>query len=1396
MTVLHPTQPYVLSHPRYRSLGELGRGSQGVVVRVTDAEAPERALVAKVYLRGELDRESFRSEFRLLARLDAPGLVRVRDLCVDEATNRPFLVEDFVAGRTIEEEVQSAPEAQRSQSLARLLASAAHALATLHAAGFVHGDLKPAHVKINHQGEAVLLDLGSAVAQASAAPPSATAGYLAPERTPGSRATVASDLYALGAVAFKAATGDLPEPGERGLRLRATWLDARVADAIEALVARGAHERPSDAADVIARVGRAVPEPGDLRRHFGTVGREQELAELASGVRRGVTYLCGPSGIGKSHLLRELWVGALLAGRAARLLAFGEVAEAELGKVIAFLHGRALDLFLHSSEQRGLLLLDGLDEAPREVRAAVEAFRCREREPNVDIVVATRTAPTRVAVMELGPLSEPSAAELAQSFGAAPPREREHALEMSRGNPGWLIAALGGAAVTREMAAERLQALPHGAARVVFAVALANGELSEAALRSFLLWRSGGAPLELTQALDSGLIARRATPRGTLYVVAVPAFARELVAAPMDSCRDVVEPLVRALLAQPDAGAQQLLRCAEALPSSDLREAALARAREQAERCAMPSVEMAALGLLLGDAEPRDPKRLLRLERLTRDTGRQADFPSLVEWLERAVRDEPSIEPLVLRRRAETAARQGLHEQAAELVARALTRAAGAPVGEALVHATAGALFLYRADWRAAQAEFDVADALLRAVPEADGPDPEELARLEHNRGVVALYAGRLTEAERRFRAAIARKRALGDLPGVRACLLNLGLTATKLKAYDEAESALDEAVALARSLSQPVGEAWSLCARCELELERKMPAAAEHWLRQGSELAGSAPLLIQTELRLLAARLALLRGDSKTALALLDELEPRLASADAAQRGRALLIRGEAALLDLPAAPRRAARLAARSLRVAREAALAELEQSARDLLRRARPQRHEPKASYPESVNREDAEPEWRWVKELVRAQDQASVLIELCRLAVARTNAERALVLCLDAEGALLQAWGSDLDGFALSNAEERFTDELAAALSAHGSWFYQREVRGGSRVAARAPVGADLHVAIVLEHRFRSAQFDQLSSSELERWTTLAGLALRLFAPSEGVARVSVSSVEPDEATRLPLRAARRHFPDIVGVSAALEPALQRLDAAIDGEQPVLIRGETGAGKELFARALHDHGVRRARPFVAINCAAIADSLFEAELFGHSRGAFTGAERARPGLLAEAEGGTLLLDEIGELSLARQATLLRLLETGRYRSVGSDKEQVSTARIVTATNRELERAVSEGEFRRDLFFRINVLEIRIPPLRERPEDVPLLAQTFLRRANQPIEISDSAMAQLAAYSWPGNVRELAHVIERLIALGARRIEVEDLPRAIRRTALAKLEAPSGRPAPRELSERDEV
>ncbi len=249
------------------------------------------------------------------------------------------------------------------------------------------------------------------------------------------------------------------------------------------------------------------------------------------------------------------------------------------------------------------------------------------------------------------------------------------------------------------------------------------------------------------------------------------------------------------------------------------------------------------------------------------------------------------------------------------------------------------------------------------------------------------------------------------------------------------------------------------------------------------------------------------------------------------------------------------------------------------------------------------------------------------------------------------------------------------------------------------------------------------------------------------------------------------------PDLVGRSAAMRGVQDLIERIADAEATVLITGESGTGKEVVARALHERSRRKGGPFVAINCTAVPESLIESELFGHVRGAFTDARASRPGLFVEANGGTLLLDEIGELPLSVQPKLLRALQERRVRPVGGNAEVPFDARIVAATNRDLDAAVEERRFREDLYYRVNVLHVELPPVRARGSDVLLLAQRFLedfaaRAGKEVVGLSPAAAERLLAYSWPGNVREIQNCIERAVALTRyQEITVDDLPAKIR-------------------------
>jgi transcriptional regulator with GAF, ATPase, and Fis domain len=231
--------------------------------------------------------------------------------------------------------------------------------------------------------------------------------------------------------------------------------------------------------------------------------------------------------------------------------------------------------------------------------------------------------------------------------------------------------------------------------------------------------------------------------------------------------------------------------------------------------------------------------------------------------------------------------------------------------------------------------------------------------------------------------------------------------------------------------------------------------------------------------------------------------------------------------------------------------------------------------------------------------------------------------------------------------------------------------------------------------------------------------------------------------------------------IVGKSASMRRLLQLVRRVAAQDATVLVLGESGTGKELIARALHQGSPRRAKPFVAINCAALTETLLESELFGHEKGAFTGAVAQKKGRLESAEGGTVFLDEIGEMAMSLQAKLLRVLQEREFERVGGNKTHRLDVRLVAATNRDLMTEVRAGKFREDLYHRLNVVALRMPPLRERPEDIPLLAEHFLRKSARRMGrtmagISPEAERMLIRYSWPGNVRELENAMERGVVL----------------------------------------
>jgi len=421
------------------------------------------------------------------------------------------------------------------------------------------------------------------------------------------------------------------------------------------------------------------------------------------------------------------------------------------------------------------------------------------------------------------------------------------------------------------------------------------------------------------------------------------------------------------------------------------------------------------------------------------------------------------------------------------------------------------------------------------------------------------------------------------------------------------------------------------------------------------------------------------------------------------------------------------------------------------------------------------------------------------ELVDRAVAALRAERGFLVLVEDGGTRTTAAARLYDRTDLPGGEERLSTAVVERVLGSGEALHSLDAERDARFEAAAsahdlglrsllavPVRRGDAVVGVLQvdHRMQSGAFE---SADVELLRAFAALVELAFARGEDAREVSAERTRVrelaarlesigDEAARAESERVaeprtRREYPSIVGRSPAMEQVFATLDRIVECELPVFVHGESGTGKELVARAIHELGARKGGPFVSENCAALPDSLLESELFGHARGAFTGADRAKKGLIEQAHGGTLFLDEIGDMSAEMQKKLLRVLQEGEVRPVGSSQRVTVDVRLVSASHRDLERMVAEGRFREDLFYRIDVLELRLPPLRERPEDVPLLARALLERAaaqmqRVPPTLSPAALDRLCRHGWPGNVRELENEMRRAVVLGRSVVEAGDL------------------------------
>jgi len=469
----------------------------------------------------------------------------------------------------------------------------------------------------------------------------------------------------------------------------------------------------------------------------------------------------------------------------------------------------------------------------------------------------------------------------------------------------------------------------------------------------------------------------------------------------------------------------------------------------------------------------------------------------------------------------------------------------------------------------------------------------------------------------------------------------------------------------------------------------------------------------------------------------------------------------------------------------------------------------------------------------RKLNSSVETADVLALAIDEAIDVTGAERGFLLLDPGDGELEIAVARNVDRASVEPAHLRFSRSIAARAISGGEVVLTVDAQSDDRFRANVSVHAmrlrsviavpirspdGVLGALYLDNRYLKARFDEQDTDLLLAFADQVALALRTARLVEALRKrqleldlerrrveelaegqaLEIVRLHQEVRIRQEALEHRYDYSEIVGRAPALQKVFAILDRVIDSPLSILVSGESGTGKELVARAIHYGSARKAAPFVGINCAALPASLLESELFGHARGAFTGAERDREGLVVSARGGTLFLDELGEMPLDVQAKLLRVLQEKEVRPLGSHNSVAVDFRLVCATNRDLRAEVDAGRFREDLFYRVGVVEVRVPPLRERLEDLPELALTFTRRAADQIgrplpRLTAGALRKLSSHAWPGNVRELENVVTKAVVLAdGDELRGEDIELPGAKPAVAQLQR-AGR-APAASDERD--
>ena len=1273
-----------------------------------------------------------------------------------------WLVLEHVAGR--------APRAGDDVAVPLL-----RALLHLHDRGWAHGDLKPDNLIV--EGDRLrVIDLGLA-ARIGGPAAGGTHGFLAPELLRGEPVSVASDLYALGRT--------LQALGARGM----------VADLAARACAPSPDARPASAAAALAALG-ALPRPADRAGELPWRGADV-VARAVSSLGSGRTLvISAPPGAGRSRVAREL--GLEVTGEwplaTASLASPGALARlaglygADSGSLEARLASAAPQLAAESVT----IVLDDADRASDDARAGIVALARGLAVTGAgslavigsDEALTSRLEAAGAEATAIPPLSSEDVRGLLEDAGARASRSLVDALRDASAGRAGVVASLAAAladdprrsdaevvAEARQRLAPRPSEIPRDA-RAAAIAALDAGEGRRAlALLDTLDDPTEADLVQRASALE--LIGQLADALDVLSTLA-PAHGnwRARLAAKLGRYEDALR-----LAADDEEGCALAASAALSLGRLDEVEARVRRGEEIGEAARFASIRSDA-SLRAGDAAAAAAHA-----QVARDA---AQTPRQIAEAESRLGSALSL------------GREPERARAHHVAALEAAEAAGEPsmlpayiVNVATAHHALGEL-------GAAMARY------------------EEAARLSERLGRTAMAAVALTNLAGLLVSVGARAEAEAVLDAAREAAEASGAAIYRSQcALIDAERLADGDRARAEALARDAASGFEACGASRQVLEARLLLAElssdpEAMAGQGEALRASG---LEARFALLQAEVARREGALDAALS----SSLRAAeSADSTLRARALSLAAEVARRR--GDPDAAARAAA--AREAAEEVASALPPGLRERYLAGAP---EPPSPTPEPASRRLGEGGRRLlslVRRVLLEGDERRVLEAAVDEAVASTRAERAFLLRpQDAGEEVLVARNLDRDTIrsgrfsrsvaerVLASGEPVLTEMATADPSLAGA----RSVADlGLRSILCVPIRSPGRVvgALYLDHRFETARFDGEDLELVGAIGDVIGMALenaRLHreARARAGALERVNEEIREENVRAAMRLERleqRLAADergegeaeagIVGTSRPIRRAIGVARRVAPSDLSVLVEGESGTGKELFARFVHAESHRSDGPFLAVNCGALPENLLESELFGHVRGAFTGAHRDHPGLFRSARGGTVFLDEVGDMPPRMQTRLLRVLQEREVRAVGAEREEPVDVRVVAATNRDLAAAVEEGAFREDLFYRLVGVRVALPPLRERQSDIPLLAVHALERiASEPgmraVTLSKAALATLLLHPWPGNVRELWQTLRRavLVAEGDA-LEPEDLALGVdgaldRRAALRRFD-----------------